>query len=158
MYSANGGNGQDITAGTNTTPAVMPPSLPLDGTLNRRGCLYYHHRMARPSDVDVSIINVGWYTNQALLYTFHHRPMVRPSSVDASTIITVGWYARPGWYLRHHRRMVRQTDIDVSTSLPDRMPTRRWWTMPPMVQNRQWSTTTVAERRPKLVMKGVWYR
>ena len=91
MHNVNaGGNGRNITAGTNTTAAVTLPSLPPEGT---------------PTACDGTYINGGWYTGPVLMFSssqpdamparhwcsHHHSRMVHRSGVDV-LVITVGWY------------------------------------------------------------------
>jgi hypothetical protein len=57
MHSGNAdGNGQNITAETNTTAAVTLPLITARGSTNRMRWHLHHRRMVRRSDVDVLII------------------------------------------------------------------------------------------------------
>jgi hypothetical protein len=49
MHSGNtGGNGQNITAGTNTMAAVMLPLITAGGSTDRVRCHLHHRRMVLP--------------------------------------------------------------------------------------------------------------
>jgi hypothetical protein len=67
MHSGNAGsNGQNITAGTNTTAAAV--TLPLNTTgesPDRMRWHLNHHRMVRRFSVDALIITAGWYVGLA---------------------------------------------------------------------------------------------
>ena len=95
MHSDNsGGNGQNITAGTNTMAAAMLPLITA-GANTDRVCWHLHHRwMVRRSDVDVLNITAEWHSGLALMRSHHHSQMVCRTSIDRS-MVTAGWYAIP---------------------------------------------------------------
>jgi hypothetical protein len=62
MHSGNaGGNGQNITAGTNTTAAVTLPLIIARGSPDRMCWHLNHRRMVCRSGVDALLITAGWY-------------------------------------------------------------------------------------------------
>ena len=68
MHSGNaGGNGHNITAGTNTMAVVMLPLITNGGNTSRVRWHLHHSRMVRRFGVDRSIITVGWYSDLALI-------------------------------------------------------------------------------------------
>ena len=70
MHSGNaGGNGQNITTGTNTTAVVMPPLITTEGNTDRMRWHLHHHRMVCRTNVDVLVITVGWYAGPALMFS-----------------------------------------------------------------------------------------
>jgi len=94
MHSDNsGGNGQNITARTNTMAAVTLPSLPSEGTLTACAGTY---------------ITDGWYARLVFMFSssqpdgmpvrrrlvHHHQWMVCRAGVDV-LVITTRWYAGP---------------------------------------------------------------
>jgi len=94
MHSDNsGGNGQNITARTNTMAAVTLPSLPSEGT---------------PTACAGTYITDGWYARSVLMFSssqpdgmpvrrrlvHHHQWMVCRAGVDV-LVITTRWYAGP---------------------------------------------------------------
>ena len=68
MHSDNaGGNGQNITAKTNTTATVTLPLITAGGNTSRVRWHLHHHRMVRQIGVDVLAITGGWYAGPALI-------------------------------------------------------------------------------------------
>jgi hypothetical protein len=70
MHSGNaGGNGQNITARTNTMAAVTLPLITAGGNTDCVRWHLHHRRMVRRSGVDVLVITAGWYTSPALMFS-----------------------------------------------------------------------------------------
>ena len=68
MHNGNaGGNGQNITTGTNTTTVVMLTLITTGGNIDHVRWRQHHRRMARRSGVDVLVITAGWYAGPALM-------------------------------------------------------------------------------------------
>jgi hypothetical protein len=62
MHSGNaGGNGQNITAGTNTTTVVTMPLITAGGNTDRVRWRQYRRRMVRRSSVNEHIITARRY-------------------------------------------------------------------------------------------------
>jgi hypothetical protein len=62
-----GGNGQNITARTNTTATVTLPLITAGGNTDRVRWRQHHCWMVRRSSIYVLIITVGWYASSALM-------------------------------------------------------------------------------------------
>jgi hypothetical protein len=91
MHSGNtDGNGQNITAGTNTTAAVTLPLITAGGSTDRMRWHLHHCRLVHRSGIDVLVITAGWYASSALMLS-HHSQMVCQTSVGV-LVITAGWY------------------------------------------------------------------
>ena len=70
MHSGNaGGNGQNITTGTNTTAVVMPPLITTEGNTDRMRWHLHHRRMVLRTSVDVIVFIVGWYDGPTLMFS-----------------------------------------------------------------------------------------
>ena len=79
MHSGNaGGNGQNITAGTNTAAAVMLPLITAEGHIDRLCWHLHHRRMVHRTGVDVLIITASWYAGPAMIGT--------PSPPDGTSV------------------------------------------------------------------------
>jgi hypothetical protein len=69
MHSGNtGGNGQNITARTNTTAAVTLPLITTEGSTDRVRWHLHHRRMVLRTSIDILIITADWYDGPALMF------------------------------------------------------------------------------------------
>ena len=69
MHSGNtSGNGQNITAETNTTAAVTLPLITARGSTDRVRWHLHHRRMVLRTGVDILVIIDGWYDGPALMF------------------------------------------------------------------------------------------
>jgi len=70
MHSGNtGGNGQNITARTNTTVAVKLPLIIAGGNTDHVHWHLHHRRMVHRIGVDILVITVGWYDGPTLMFS-----------------------------------------------------------------------------------------
>jgi hypothetical protein len=70
MHSGNaGGNGQNITAGTNTTAAVTLPLITTGGSTDRVRWHLHHRRMVLQTSIDILVITAGWYDGPTLMFS-----------------------------------------------------------------------------------------
>ena len=79
MHSGNaGGNGQNITARTNTTAAVMLALITTGGHTDHVRWRLHHWRMVHWAGIDVLVITAGWYVGLA---------SIGPSSPTAGMLV-----------------------------------------------------------------------
>jgi hypothetical protein len=63
-----GGNGQNITVGTNVTAAVTLPLITAGGSPDRVRWHLKNRRMVRRFGINALVIIAGWYTGPALMF------------------------------------------------------------------------------------------
>ena len=68
MHNGNvGGNGKNITAGTNTTAVATLPLITVGANTDRVRWHLHHRRMVHRSSVDVLNITAKWHAGPALM-------------------------------------------------------------------------------------------
>jgi hypothetical protein len=70
MHSGNvDGNGQNITARTNTTAAVTLSLITTGGNTDRVRWHLHHRRMVLRTGVDILVITARWYEGPTLMFS-----------------------------------------------------------------------------------------
>ena len=70
MHNGNvGGNGQNITAGTNTTAPATLPLIIAGANTDRVRWHLHHRRMVLRTGIDILVITAGWYDGPSLMFS-----------------------------------------------------------------------------------------
>ena len=73
MHNGNvGGNGKNITAGTNTMAVATLPLITVGANTDRVRWHLHHRRMVLRTGVDVLVITARWYSGPALMFLSSH--------------------------------------------------------------------------------------